>query len=101
TDIRGFLDPLDPAKRGIAISIGGPGQVGTARILDNVIENDGKTGIVVDNLGSTAEIRKNTVRGDGGRSDTVQNGIQVSNGATGRVLHNQVSLNNFSDLFTA
>jgi parallel beta-helix repeat protein len=72
---------------------------GTADIEDNTIDNYQKAGIVVANTGSKATIEDNTVtglNGTGVAAETTQNGIQVSDGATGKVLDNTVSDNIFT-----
>jgi parallel beta-helix repeat protein len=88
-------NPIDGAQNGVAIQVGrqSEGTTGSATILDNTIDNYQKTGIVVSNAGSHADIFGNTVRGVGPTNVIAQNGIQISDGATAQVSHNVVSGN--------
>ncbi len=63
----------------------------TATITNNVVNGYGKGGIVVDNLGSSANVVGNTISGMGPTPSIAQNGIQVSRGATATVVNNTVS----------
>jgi parallel beta-helix repeat protein len=64
---------------------------GTATITNNVISGYQKTGIVVDNAGSNANITGNTIVGDGPIAYIAENGIQISRGATATVTGNTIS----------
>jgi len=88
-------NPIDGAQNGVAIQVGrqSEGTTGSAIILDNVIDNYQKTGIVVSNVGSHADIFGNTVQGAGPTTLLAQNGIQISDGATAQVSYNVVSGN--------
>jgi parallel beta-helix repeat protein len=70
---------------------------GTATITSNTITNYGKGGIDVANTGSSATITSNTVTGAGHKVGDnvalVQNGIEIDDGATGKVSSNSVSKN--------
>ncbi|MFA7310082.1 MAG: right-handed parallel beta-helix repeat-containing protein, partial [Candidatus Paceibacterota bacterium] len=66
---------------------------GTATISDNVITGYQKGGVVVSNAGSSATINHNMVTGVGATNQIAQNGIQISDGATGSITNNTVSGN--------
>lgn len=87
--------PFSGCQNGNAIQVGRwfEGQTGTATIRDNLINHYQKTGIVVDNVGSYADIENNTIIGVGPTLAIAQNGIQVSRGASAEVKHNDVSGN--------
>jgi nitrous oxidase accessory protein NosD len=95
THIRDILPPpaLSGCQNGVGILVGRQfeGQIGTAKILDNTIDNYQKGGIVVDNTGSSAEVAHNVTFGVGPSGTIAQNGIQISRGATAAVHHNEVS----------
>ncbi|MFC7027810.1 right-handed parallel beta-helix repeat-containing protein [Halomicroarcula sp. GCM10025710] len=63
---------------------------GTVDIKDNVLEDYQKNGIVIQNAGTTAEIKRNTVVGAGVTDIIGQNGIQMSGGAEGAIQDNDV-----------
>ena len=85
-------NPGSGCQNGVAILVGRTsiGEVGTADIFNNEIVNFQKGGIVVDNRGSHAVIRENTIDGFGPVAFIAQNGIQVSRGASGHVRDNAV-----------
>jgi parallel beta-helix repeat protein len=93
TEIRD--NPFSGCQNGNAIQVGRQfeGQTGTATITKNKIDRYQKTGIVVDNTGSSAEIRNNEITGIGATNIIAQNGIQISRGATANVQGNEVSQN--------
>ena len=80
-------------QRGIGVFVGKEswGTTGKATIEDNVICGYQKGGIVVDNVGSEADIIGNQITGWGETPVIAQNGIQVSRGATAIVQENTVS----------
>jgi parallel beta-helix repeat protein len=80
-------------QTGIAIMVGRQSQstTGSAKIIDNVIDNFQKEGILVSNTGSSAEIEGNIVRGVGPTAVIAQNGVQVSDGATAEIEGNVIS----------
>jgi parallel beta-helix repeat protein len=61
----------------------------------NVIEDYQKGGIVVIGSASNGDLHDNVIRGSGPTNVIVQNGIQVSDGATADVRNNTVSGNSF------
>lgn len=93
TEIRD--NPFSGCQNGIGILVGRlfEGQTGTATIRKNLIDNYQKGGIVVDNVGSSADIKDNDVTGVGPTALIAQNGIQVSRGATANVQKNDISQN--------
>src|SRR5205814_1647553 len=72
------------------------GGAGTGEAIHNWIEGYQKGGIVVIGQGSSAQLKHNTIRGAGATSVIAQNGIQISDGATGTVEKNVVSGNEFT-----
>src|SRR5262245_32991525 len=90
-------NPLGTNQGAAAIQIGesSTGTPGVGNVFGNRIENYQKGGIVVIGAGSNADVTANTVRGAGPTMVIAQNGIQVSDGATGRVRYNTVSGNQF------
>ncbi len=64
----------------------------SGKITGNEISGNHRAGIVVRGIGSTAQVRDNTVTGSGPiGSGWAENGIQVSYGATAQVMNNSVS----------
>ena len=86
-------NPVGGCQNGNAIQVGRQfwATTGTADITNNVISGYQKTGIVVDNIGSQADIVGNTIVGDGPIAYIAENGIQISRGATATVTGNTVS----------
>jgi parallel beta-helix repeat protein len=87
---------------GYAIRVGNNGDVmgqlapGTATIEDNLLQSYNKGGVIVDGTGSSAVIRHNRVTGVGLTTVLAQNGLQVSDGASGQVQGNLVTGNDFN-----
>ena len=89
--------PLNGCQGGLGLEVGAawtsPVQVGHA-VLNNVeVSGYQKLGIAVDGAGSTAKINKTTVTGIGATSAIAQYGIQISNGALGKISNSVVSGN--------
>jgi parallel beta-helix repeat protein len=97
TEIRDLLSAsgaLSGCQNGHAVNIGrvADAGVGTGTVVHNLIDKYQKTGVLVSNAGSSAEVAYNEVIGT--PSQTIaQNGIQVSAEAEGDVHHNKVSQN--------
>lgn len=93
TEIRD--NPFSGCQNGVAIDVGrmSEGQVGSATIQKNIIDNYQKGGIVVSNVGSSADVKDNDVTGVGPTAVIAQNGIQISAGATATVQHNTITDN--------
>jgi len=91
-------NPLGGAQTGVAIQFGEltTGGSGSGSATANWIEGYQKGGIVVIGAGSNADVSFNTVRGAGATGAIAQNGIQVSDGARGRVEFNSVSGNKYT-----
>jgi parallel beta-helix repeat protein len=91
-------EPFSGCQNGIGIGVGrdSEGQTGSATIQKNTIDDYQKDGIIVSNVGSSADIRDNTISGVGPTAIIAQNGIQVAGGATANVQHNDVSQNIYS-----
>jgi hypothetical protein len=89
------LDPSDfGCQDGLAIFVeSGYGTGGTASVTieDSSVHDYDKNGITVDGSGTTATISGNYVVGIGATPLIAQNGIQVSDGATGKVSSNTVT----------
>jgi hypothetical protein len=84
---------LDP-RAGHAVNIGRVADVGvgTGTVVHNLIDQYQKTGVLVSNADSRAEVAYNEIIGT--PSETIaQNGVQVSASAEGDVHHNKVSRN--------
>lgn len=95
-DIRNSLPSLYGCQDGIAVSVGDSAQdsSGSADVRHNEITGYQKGGVLVDNTGSDARVSHNTISA----AEDVQpfiapNGVQVSNGASARVDHNEVTEN--------
>jgi len=86
-------EPFSGCQNGNGIQVGrtAEGQVGTATIQNNTIEDYQKSGIVVDGIGSSATIQNNDITGAGPTAVIAQNGIQISRGAKGVLQKNKVS----------
>lgn len=86
-------NPASGCQNGIAIFVGRQAWAssGTADITDNEIIGYQKSGIVVDNTGSHANITGNTIAGDGPITYIAENGIQISRGATANITSNSIS----------
>jgi parallel beta-helix repeat protein len=94
---------LSGCQNGNGIQVGRQfwGTTGTADITNNVISGYQKTGIVVDNVGSQADIQGNTISGDGPIAYIAENGIQISRGATATVTSNTVSGHSYTPTNTS
>jgi hypothetical protein len=90
--------PLNGCQGGVGVQVGlePTSQVGHASLSDDVIETYQKNGITVDGPGSTADIDHVVVTGAGATPSIAQNGIQISNGATGSVTKSTVTGNNYT-----
>jgi parallel beta-helix repeat protein len=67
-----------------------------AKIINDVIDDYQKGGIIVDGSGASAIVRDNTVTGAGPAGLVAQNGIQISNNATANVTFNTVTKNTYT-----
>ncbi len=87
--------PIDGCQGGVGIQIGmawtTPVEVGTATLTNDTVSAYQKNGITVDGAGSKATITSTTVTGAGETEATAQNGIQVSNGALGKITQSTVT----------
>jgi hypothetical protein len=96
TQIKGGTGPFIQNGHGVAVGRGADGEIGSACVRHNLIDNYQKTGVLVDNLGTSAEVRHNEIMGLAAETDPVaQNGIQISRNARAEVRHNKVSQNRF------
>ncbi|MEO7077132.1 MAG: hypothetical protein ABI068_17690 [Ktedonobacterales bacterium] len=76
------------------------GSAATGSITNNMIWDYQKGGIVVNGVGSSADIRGNTVKGFGPINFIAQNGIQIGYGAAATVMSNTVSGNSYTGTST-
>lgn len=85
-------DPFSGSQHGNAIIVGRQAwsTTATADIYDNLIAGFQKTGIMVDNTGSSANIHGNTITGAGATTVIAQNGIQISRGANATIHNNTI-----------
>jgi hypothetical protein len=92
TSITGTRIPGAPpaCANGVGILVHGGGGSPRIRIEGNSIEAYQRAGIVVQDSGVRAFVRENFVRGDGDTAERVQNGIEIANGAAGRIEDNVV-----------
>lgn len=74
---------------------GGPGRNASVVIDGNTVDNYGKNGITANEPGTFVTVSNNTVIGRGqlALGDAAQNGVQLGNGAHGKVTNNSVSNN--------
>ncbi len=93
TEIRSADPALRGCQNGIAVLVGNvpEGEVGSAVVEQNTIDEFQKAGVVVDGAGSSAIVFANRILGDGPSQVIAQNGIQISNGADAVVSSNWVS----------
>jgi Right handed beta helix region len=112
TDIRDANSSLYGCQFGVGIELGSESWptpsfsskvvdfTGTGTITHTTISGYQKNGIVVDGPGSFAQVSDNAVTGAGPAGALgqiiAQNGIQVSDGASGKVTGNTVSANQYS-----
>lgn len=91
-------NPLSGRQEGVGIQFGqfDPNEAGSGSAVGNRISDYQKGGIVVIGDGSTALVAHNQVRGPGETDVIAQNGIQISDGATGRIEFNSVSGHSFT-----
>ena len=71
------------------------GASASGTLSKTTITNYQKNGVVVSGSGAAVTITDNTVTGEGPISYIAQNGIQISFGATAKLVDNNVSLNNY------
>ena len=87
--------PLNGCQGGIGIQVGmawtTPVQVGHANLSGVRISGYQKNGITVDGAGSSANIGATTLTGIGPTPSIAQNGIQISNGASGLIHNSTIS----------
>ena len=87
--------PLNGCQGGIGIQVGmawtTPVQVGHANLSGVRISGYQKNGITVDGAGSSANIGATTLTGIGPTPSIAQNGIQISNGASGLIYNSTIS----------
>ena len=89
--------PLNGCQGGVGIQVGmawtTPVEVGHANLSNVKISGYQKNGVTVDGAGSSANISTTALTGIGPTISLAQNGIQISNGAMGRVHGSTISGN--------
>lgn len=90
--IKNIMDTtFSGAQHGVGIyALNDDGVNRTIDVIHNTIEDFQKTGMAFTGNGLTVNIENNKVTGEGDTAVTAQNGIQISNGATGSVKNNEV-----------
>lgn len=91
--------PLNGDQHGVAV-YWVYGASGTGSITNNQIWNYQKGGIVVNGVGSVANVTGNTVTGQGPVNYIAQNGIQIGYGASATVMRNTVTGNSYTGTST-
>jgi len=91
--------PLNGSQHGVGIYFV-YGSAAQGRITGNSIWNYQKGGIVVNGVGTSADIQGNTVTGQGPVAYIAQNGIQVGYGADANVQGNTVTGNSYTGTST-
>jgi hypothetical protein len=94
----GAVSPLSGCQGGVGVEVGNSttSQVGHATLSRDTVESYQKNGITVDGDGATAAISDVSVTGAGATPSIAQNGVQISDGATGSVTGSSVSGNNYT-----
>jgi hypothetical protein len=89
---------LSGCQSGVAVRVGrnASAQVGRANILNNLIDDYQKGGVVIDGPGSYGLVRGNQIIGFGPSKTIAQNGIQVSRKAVATVDQNIVRRNQYA-----
>ncbi len=86
--------PFNGCQGGVGIQVGmawtTPVEVGHAALNDDTVDQYQKNGITVDGAGSTATITGTTVT-TAATTQLAQNGIQISNGAQGKITDSSIS----------
>lgn len=92
--------PFSGCQNGHGILVGrvSEGQTGRATIFKNKIDGYQKGGIVISNVGSSAEITDNEITGIGPTAAIAQNGVQISGGATAIVRNNEIAQNQYTPM---
>ena len=87
--------PLNGCQGGVGIQVGmawtTPLEIGHANLSGVKISGYQKNGVTVDGAGSSANIATTTVTGTGPTPYIAQNGIQISNGASGMIYSSTIS----------
>jgi hypothetical protein len=87
--------PLNGCQGGVGIEGGDseatPVQVAHVNVVNSSVSGYQKNGITVDGKGSTLSVSGSTVTGIGPTPEIAQNGIQVSDGASGQVIGSTVT----------
>lgn len=91
--------PLNGSQHGVGV-YWVYGSMATGAIENNKIWNYQKGGIVVNGVGSVADVSGNTVTGQGPVNWIAQNGIQIGYGATASVMRNTVTGNSYTGTST-
>jgi nitrous oxidase accessory protein NosD len=88
-------NPINGCQQGVAVQVGHHyvvNTVGTATLSGDTITGYQKNGITVDNAGSKATIKSDTIT-SAPTAETAQNGVQISRGAEGKVISSEITGN--------
>jgi hypothetical protein len=103
THVANIFTPFNPSCQGsIGIFVqsgnGGPKQNSDVVIDSNTVDNYGKNGITANGGGTAVTVTDNIVTGRGplGLGDAAQNGVQLGNGAHGKIEGNDISDNYYT-----
>ncbi|RMD84359.1 MAG: hypothetical protein D6815_04380, partial [Candidatus Dadabacteria bacterium] len=98
-ELLNWQDPAAFGVQGVASLVVGSATPTAVVVRNNVVSGYQKAGIVAFGTGAVdVTIEGNTVTGAGPISTTAQNGIQISNGATGRIVGNTVTGNDYTPM---
>lgn len=103
TRVTNIFNPAVPGCQGflgifVQSGNGGPGKNANVVIDGNTVDNYGKNGITANEPGTFVSVSNNTVTGRGqlALGDAAQNGVQLANGAHGKVTNNIISNNYYT-----
>ncbi len=95
--------PLNGSQHGVGVLYTTINQAGTSTgpsatgtLSGTAISKYQKNGVVISGAGAVVTVNNNTVTGEGPVNYIAQNGIQISFGASARLVNNDVSLNNYT-----
>jgi hypothetical protein len=89
--------PINGCQGGVGIQVGmawtTPAEAATAKLVNDSVQGYQKNGITVDGPEAAATITTVAVTGAGATPEIAQNGIQVSNGALGKISKSTITAN--------
>jgi len=101
THVTKILDPANDGCQGylgifVQSGNGGPSQNANVVIDGNTVDQYGKNGITANEPGTFVTVSNNIVTGRGPTAIAAQNGVQLANGAHGKVTNNTISDNYYA-----